>query len=563
MSKVRYPTRNTWRILAIVALVSGLMLVRPAPVYALSIDDYFTYSYTIQLSHTEVYRDEVFSATVSGQAICKNNLPFGVTPNAASVTSRISARHDTTGDEIVLNSGHTVSIDSFPGEPGESVQDTVVVPLTFPHDSQSGTYTITGEIITAKVRVSIIWLDVTGYLPSSQAIGSITCFARFISDTGEFLMKYTAKSADSGAAVTFQPGTIGLTQQGEPLSEIIVTERQDPPTPPADAEVIGLAYDFGPEGASFDQPATIRLSYDQAQLPENVAEKNLIIAIWDNQLEEWARLDSNVDPANNIITAEVTHFSLYTILAYTRPASFDMSDLSISPPEAASGEKVVISTVVTNTGDLTGIYQLELKINGEVYYVRSARLDGGDSVTEPFPVYWDTPGIHTVDIAGLSGTFTIEASESPSAPDTEDTTSAVPMTVTVDVTPVEIADGENVAIRVLVTNTSDREDSCRVSLMKDNIRVETKEVNLAGDTSQQVIFTTLQDTAASYTVEITGPSGVFAIEDMPPSVPETPASQSTATLNWWLVGGVGTLCVIGILAAFLLIMRRRAQSWNA
>lgn len=563
MSKVRFQTRNIWRMLAIIVLVSGLTLVKPAPVYALSIDDYFSYSYTIQLSQTEVYRDEAFSATVSGQAICEKTLPFGVTPNAASVTSRITARHDVTGDVVVLNSGYTVTIDSFPGKPGDSVQDTVVVPLAFPHDCQSGTYTITGEIVTAKVRVSIIWLDVTGYLPSSQALGNITCFTRYISDTGEFLMKYTAKSTDYRAAVTFQPGTTGVTQQGEPLSEITVTEKQDPPPPPADAEVIGLAYDFGPEGASFDQPATIRLSYDQAQLPENVTEENLIIAVWDSQLQEWVRLESTVDPVNNIITAEVTHFSLYNILAYTRPASFDMSDLSISPTEAITGEKISISTVVTNTGDLTGIYQLELKINGEVYYVRSARLDGGNNVTESFLVYWDTPGVHTVDIAGLSGTFTIEASEPPSTPDTDDTTTTTPITLTVDVTPIEIADGESVAIRVLVTNTGDKQDTYRVSLMKDNIRVETKEVSLAGDASRQVIFTTLQDTAASYTVEITGPSGVFTIEDMPPSIPETLVPQPTATLNWWLVGGIITFCVIGTLAAFLVIIRRRAQSRSA
>jgi len=552
-----------WRILAVITLMTGLTLAKPAPVFALSVDDYFTYSYTIQLSQTEVYRDEAFSATVSGQAVCNNNLPFGITPNAASVTSRITARHDATGDVVVLNSGYTVTIDSFPGEPGESVQDSVAVPMSFPYDSQTGTYTITGEIITAKVRVSIIWLDVTNYLPSSQELANITCFARYISDTGEFLMRYTAKSADSRAAVTFQPGTIGLTQQGEPLSEITVTEKQDPPPPPANAEVIGLAYDFGPEDASFDQPVTIRLSYGQIQLPESVAEKNLIIAIWDNQLEEWVRLGSTIDPANNIITAEVTHFSLYTILAYTRPAAFEMSALSISPPEATSGEKVVISTVVTNTGDLTGIYQLELKINGEMHYVRSARLDGGDSVTESFPIYWDTPGTHTVDIAGLSGTFTVEAGEPPSTADTENTTPTTPITLTVDVTPVEIADGESVAIRVVVTNISNRQDSCRVSLMKDNTRVETKEISLAGDTSQPVIFTTLQENGVIYTVEITGPSGVFTIEDMPPSISDTSASQPTATLNWWLVGGTGTLCVIGILAAFLLIMRRRAQSSSA
>ncbi len=563
MSKLRYPTRNIWLIIAAIVFVTGLVLAKPAPIYALSIGDYFSYSYSIQLSQTEVYRGEAFSATVSGEATCKKTLPFGATPNAASVTSCIIAQHDTTGDVVVLNSGYTVSLASFPSDPGDCVRDSLTVPLTFPQDSQSGTYTITGEIVTAKVRVAFIWLDVTGYLPSSQVLGSITCFTRYISETSEFLMRYTAKSSDSRAAVTLQPGTIGLTQQGQPLSEITISEKQNPPPPPANAEAIGLAYDFGPEGASFDQPVAIRLSYEDALLPENVAEKNLIIAAWDTQLEEWVELDSVIDAANNVITAEVTHFSLYTILAYTRPASFDMSDLSISPQEAASGEKLVVSTVVTNTGDLTGIYQLELKINGEVYCVRSARLDGGDSVTEPFLVYWDTSGTHTVEIAGLTGTFTIESEETVPIPDTEDTTPTMPTTLTVCVTPVEIAGGGSVAICVLVTNTSKTQNECRLSLMKDNIRAETKEITIAADDSQQVVFTTLQDTTASYTVETTGPAGVFTVEDMPPPVPENPASEPTATLNWWLLGGIIACCVIGAFMAFVMLIRRRASIRNA
>lgn len=559
MSKVLHPTRTVGRIFAIIALVSGLMLAKPAPVHALSLGDYFSYSYTIQLSQTEVYQDEVFSATVSGQAVCTKNLP--ITPNAASITSRITARHNTTGDEIVLNSGYTVELDSFPTKPGDSVQDTVIVPMSFPDNSQSGTYTVTGEIVTAKVRVLTFWLDVTRYLPQSQILGNITCFTRYINDSGEFIMKYTAKSADGRAAVTFQQGTIGVTREGTPLSEIVVTEKNNPPPPPADSAVIGLVYDFGPDGASFDQPVTIRLSYNQAQLPENVAEKNLIIVVWDSQLQEWTRLESKVDTVNNIITVEVTHFSLYSILAYTRPADFTVSNLSISPPEAIAGEKISVSIVVNNGGDLTGIYQLELKVDGEVYFMRGARLEGGNTVTESFLVYWDTPGVHTIDIAGLSDTFTIEEGEAPT--DTEDTTLPVLTTLTVDVTPIEIADGESVVIRVLVTNTGDKQDTCRVSLMKDNIRAETKEVSLAGNDSREVIFTTLKETEASYTVEITGPSGVFTIEDIPPSISEIVEPSPTATLNWWLVGGIITFCVIGGLAGLLMIMRRRALTGNA
>jgi hypothetical protein len=535
------------------------MLAKPTPAHALSLADYFSYSYTIQLSQTEVYQEEVFSATVSGQAICKKNLP--ITPNAASITSRIIARHNTTGDEIVLNSGYTVDLDSFPTEPGDSVQDTIVVPLSFPSNSKSGTYTVTGEIVTARIRVLAFWLDVTRYLPQSQTLGNITCFTRYINDNGEFLMKYTAKSADSRAAATFQRGTIGVTREGTPLSEITITEKTNPPSPPADSAVIGFVYDFGPDGTIFDQPVTIRLSYDQAQLPENVAEENLIIVVWDSQLQKWAPLESRVDPLNNIITTEVTHFSLYSILAYTRPADFTVSNLSISPSEVITGEKISVSVVVNNTGDLTGIYQLELKVNGEVYFIRSARLDGGNIVTESFLVYWDTPGVHTIDIAGLSGTFTIEEDEA--LPDTEDTTPPVLTTLTVDVTPVDIAGGESVAVRVLVTNTGDKQDTCRVSLTKENIRAETKEISIDGGDSQPVIFTALKEIGASYAVEITGPSGVFTIEDMPPSVPEIAESPPTATLNWWLIGGIITLCVIGALAGFLMIIRRRALTRNA
>jgi len=559
LDKRRYSLRNIWRVLVIAGLVSGLMLTNPTSTYALSIDDYFSYSYSIELDSAEVYRDEVFSATVSGQAVCKQTFPFGMTPNAASVTSCVTARHDTTGKEVLLNSGYTVTIDTFPSQPGDSIEKTVVVPLEFPHDSQSGTYTITGVITQARVRVLSFWLDVTGYLPSSQVLGSVTCFSRYVNDNGEFLMKYTAKSPDAKAAVTIQSGTVGHSQQGTPLSEITVMEKQNPPSPPEDAEFIGLVYDFGPEGASFDQAVTIRLIYDHAQLPEGVSEKNLIIAVWDDQLQEWVQLDTTVDSLNNVLTAEVTHFTPYTIIAHTRPTDFTVSNLLITPTEAAADEKIDVSVLVNNTGDLTAIYQLELKVDGKVYYIRSARLDGGDSVTESFSLYLDASGVHTVDIAGLSGIFTIETDElSSTSEDTDNTTPVAPMTFDVDVTPVAIADGESDGIRVLVTNTSSQRDTCRVSLKKDDVMVDTKEVDLTGGASQSVIFTVLQDAAASYTVEIRGPAGVFTAEDMPLSIPEasTPPPP-TATLNWWLIGGSITFGItIGLMVAVIINLRK-------
>ncbi|UCB42711.1 MAG: hypothetical protein JSV77_09700, partial [Dehalococcoidales bacterium] len=337
------------------------------------------------------------------------------------------------------------------------------------------------------------------------------------------------------------------------LSEIVVTKKESPPPPPPDAEIIGLVYDFGPEGASFDQAVTIRLSYDDTQIPEGVSEEQLIIAIWYDYLQEWVRLDTTVDPINNIVTSEVTHFTTYTIIAHTRPAAFTVSNLIINPPEAAADERIDVSVLVSNTGDLTGIYQLELKVDGEVAVVKSAHLDGNKSVTVPFSLYWDTGGIHTVTIAGLSETFTIDTGE-PTTPDTVITTN------TVIATPIDIANGESVAIRVMITNTSSEQDKCRVSLKKDNILVETKEVTLDGGASQPVIFTILKETAASYTVEIRGPAGVFTAEDTPLSIPQVPTpTPPTATLNWWLIGGsIAAGIIIGLVVA-VIIARRKTQ----
>jgi hypothetical protein len=132
--------------------------------------DYFTFSYDITLNTTEVPTYRFFYATVTGQATCLKDLPL--TPSEAYVTGRVVARHIESGNEITLNNGYTVTLDSFPTKQGETFQATETVPLFFPSDSPLGVYQLTGELVEARFK-AVLWFTVTQYLPQNKVIGQV------------------------------------------------------------------------------------------------------------------------------------------------------------------------------------------------------------------------------------------------------------------------------------------------------------------------------------------------------------------------------------------------------
>jgi hypothetical protein len=168
-----------------------------------------------------------------------------------------------------------------------------------------------------------------------------------------------------------------------------------------------LIYDFGPDGATFELPITLTITYDPTLIPEGVAEENLVIAMW--HAGEWVNLASTVDLVANTITAQVSHFTAFTALAYTRPAVFTVTDLVITPEEVGIGETVTISVLVTNTGDLTGTYEVPLKIDNVVVDRKEVTLIGGASQRVTFTTTKDVAGTYTVNVNGLSDTFIVKA----------------------------------------------------------------------------------------------------------------------------------------------------------
>ena len=237
-----------------------------------------------------------------------------------------------------------------------------------------------------------------------------------ISETGEILKTITATSADGMLTITIPKGTIALDKDGNPLSSLTVDIDPSPPDPPEDANIIGLAYDFGPDGATFAPPITFTWSYDPDALPEDVSEEDLVLAYYDEEAGEWVELPCVVDPVTNTITASVSHFTTFAIIAPAAPAppppapaAFTVSTLTIRPAEVQPKEVVTILAKVANTGGMEGSYTVVLLINGVKEAEKSITVAAGESQLVSFTVAKEKAGSYSITVDGLSGSFMVVA----------------------------------------------------------------------------------------------------------------------------------------------------------
>lgn len=243
-------------------------------------------------------------------------------------------------------------------------------------------------------------------------------------------------SEDEMLHIVIPEGTIVLDKDGGPLVSLELTINETPLPPPPEANIVWLTYDLGPDEASFAQAITITCSYDPYEIPLEVAEENLVIAYYDEDVGEWLVLPSVVEMVNNTVMTLVDHLGTFTIMAPVPipvpipvlvPASFTPSSLSIFPLEANIGETVSISVLVTNTGEQEASYSVTLKINEMVEETREITLAGG-SETVTFTTAKDEAGTYSVDVNSLPGSFMVkeaplmveeEPQSQPPAPSTE------------------------------------------------------------------------------------------------------------------------------------------------
>jgi uncharacterized repeat protein (TIGR02543 family) len=354
-----------------------------------------------------------------------------------------------------------------------------------------------------------------GGTPTPTAAVSVTDVSLVITRAGVLTADVTATSDDGKVDFTMNRGTTAKTSDDEPIDSITVAEMLDPPAPAHGSSVVGLTYDMGPDGATFDPPITVTFAYDPDEVPEGVNEADLVIAVWDEDTGLWNILEgATADPATHTITTPVSHFSLCTILAYTRPATFISSALTVSAAAASVGETVTINLLITNTGNLRGSHTVDLLMNGESVSTKEIPLAGGASETVTFSTSADAVGEYRVAVGDQYGSLTV--SELRRIAEAE--MSALFATSNLLVSPGEISAGESITVSIEVTNTGSVEGTYMASLKINGAVERAVGVTLAAGATKTIEFAVSEHKAGSYEAEIDGLKGEYRVLPQPPAI---------------------------------------------
>ncbi len=248
----------------------------------------------------------------------------------------------------------------------------------------------------------------TGSAPSTASSG----VSDIVTSGGVFTKAATIKSDDNKLVLDIPKGTTGKTEDGKPLAELSITKKRSYPALPADTGMVGFPYDLEPDGATFDPAITLKFTYDPNQFPSGVGAKSLTLGYYDEDSKKWVKLeakDITVDPDTNTITAKISHFTYFGVMANSAPAEFTVSGLTVPAAAIGIAEAGTISVMVANTGDVAGTTTVTLKLNGVAVSSRSVKLAGHESRAVSFTTIQGKSGSYNVDVDGLTGTFTVKA----------------------------------------------------------------------------------------------------------------------------------------------------------
>ena len=194
-----------------------------------------------------------------------------------------------------------------------------------------------------------------------------------------------------------------------------------------------------------------------------------------------------------------TSFSITSNAQPIKPAEFQISQLTVSPQSVLDDEHVEISAKVTNVGEETGTYSVELMVDGSLKDTTSVELSGGATTIVTFEIVETGSGQHTVTIDDQSGSFSVESMGDASSDIIMDR-----MTVT----PYEVWYNDTVYVRSNATNYANEAGTLmvRLSIEKDDeiVYSDTKSFSVtAGAVDFPIEFSFVAEVAGGNPSEIT------------------------------------------------------------
>ncbi len=145
----------------------------------------------------------------------------------------------------------------------------------------------------------------------------VTDVSSIVNPSGNFTQDVTTQTVNNKGTISISSGVTGKTTENQSLSDIWLIEIDKDSLPPGSGKKsVSLNYEVGPDGATFDQPVTITLSYNPGSIPSGVSEQQLYIAHWDNSTGQWVPVaGSSVNASANTVSAPISHFSRYTVIS--------------------------------------------------------------------------------------------------------------------------------------------------------------------------------------------------------------------------------------------------------
>jgi hypothetical protein len=227
-----------------------------------------------------------------------------------------------------------------------------------------------------------------------------------------------------------------------------------------------------------------------------------------------------------------------------KPAKLVLSNLSIEPEEAELWEGIDdwtfrISVNVTNVGEQEGMDKINLRVDGSIVDWRTVELKAGEETMITYVVTRDV-GSYTVEVDGLTGSFTVKAPPKPAEFEFSN----------LEITPKEVELGMNVTISVDVTNIGEAMGGCTVELKLDAEVVDSVEIPPFGgvppdyDQVTATQFFKLIRGEGTYEVEVEGLTGSFTVKPEP---------------SFWdkIPGFPYESIIIGLIAIIIIIWRAR------
>jgi len=168
----------------------------------------------------------------------------------------------------------------------------------------------------------------------------------------------------------------------------------------------------GPQITVFTLGATrVFLEYDTISITQKEAEVwtlnltgcpyNLTVCLPEESTIVYLnQLPTSIDTEDGKITLSLFpgDWEISYVLPIIIPASFTISDLTVTPSEVEVGDEVTISATVTNVGGTEGSYTVALEVDGSAEQSKTVTLAAGASTTVEFMVTETDAGTYSVQV---------------------------------------------------------------------------------------------------------------------------------------------------------------------